>query len=377
MPSRAIIVTVKLGIVGDAHLGCTDYTERRRADFAQAFKNAIETCLAEGVGALCLLGDVFDSALMRRNVEAFAGTVREVGPLFDRLRREGVPVLAVAGNHEFGRGRQAAELDILETLGFLRVLDGEAHVLDECAVVGFPYQPEDQIASLRERVSEVARRTRARSRILLLHNFVRGSKFIPTFVPGQIDPNTAHGFARAFVGHHHDAEEIGRFVMPGATEVQDLNEVEREKAVVIYDTASDAITFRKLPKTRHVLVLKHDIAEFSDRDQLLYALSKRLQGVPEGAFVCVRLHGDSGGDPRRSITKREVLAFLREMGMSDPFVEIKTKTAVRVATEAVRGATIDARIHRAFGKQAPRAQRYLTDCVDEGFPANLVKGLMQ
>ncbi len=63
---------VKLGIIGDAHLGCADYTEKRRADFAVAFKNAVEVSLAKGAEAICFLGDVFDSALMRRNVEAFA-----------------------------------------------------------------------------------------------------------------------------------------------------------------------------------------------------------------------------------------------------------------------------------------------------------------
>ena len=62
---------MKLGMIGDAHLGCADFTEKRRADFAQAFANAVDTCLRAGVDGLCLLGDVFDSALMRRNVEAY------------------------------------------------------------------------------------------------------------------------------------------------------------------------------------------------------------------------------------------------------------------------------------------------------------------
>ena len=129
---------MKLGMIGYA-----DFTEKRRADFALAFANAVETCLGAGAAGLCLLGDVFDSALMRRNVEAFAATMKEVGPVFDRLRKEKVPVLAIAGNQEFGRGREAGELGILESLGFLRVLRGEEHVLDGLGVVGLPYHSEN------------------------------------------------------------------------------------------------------------------------------------------------------------------------------------------------------------------------------------------
>ena len=72
---------MKLGIIGDAHLGCADFTEKRRADFAVAFGNAVRTCLEEGAEAVCLLGDVFDSALMRRNVEAFAATMKDAATI--------------------------------------------------------------------------------------------------------------------------------------------------------------------------------------------------------------------------------------------------------------------------------------------------------
>jgi DNA repair exonuclease SbcCD nuclease subunit len=213
-------------MIGDAHLGCADYTEKRRADFAAAFKNAVEVCLTNGAEAICFLGDVFDSALMRRNVEAFAATIREVGPVFTALKDGGVPVLAIAGNHEFGRGREAGELGVLETLGFLRVLRGEEHLLSrECAVVGFPWHAEEEVHVLPRRVREVRARSKNSRRVLLLHNFVRGSARIPSHL-GEIEQTISEGFDRVFVGHHHDAEEVGPFVMPGATEVQNLAEAD-------------------------------------------------------------------------------------------------------------------------------------------------------
>jgi len=365
---------MKMGIIGDAHLGCADYTERRRADFAQAFINAVESCLAEGVESLCLLGDVFDSALMRRNVEAFASTLKEVGPLFDRLRTERIPIFAIAGNHEFGRGREAAELSILEALGFLRVLRGEQTVIGGCAVVGFPWHSQDEIAALHPRVRGIPRGSISARRILLLHNFIKGSAFIPSHV-GEVDSGIAEGFDRVFVGHHHDAEELGAFVMPGATEVQNLAEADSHKSVVIYDTSVDAVIFRKLPKTRDVIVLTYDVGEFTDRERLLSAISNSLAGRQLGnAFVCIRVKGQA---TQWSVSKAEVVALLRNFDIFDRYVEVRTTESVRTAVEAVAGASIDARLQQAFGAQAKKAHTYIDDCTNDGFPASIIDRILR
>ncbi len=366
---------MKLGMIGDAHLGCADFTEKRRADFALAFANAVETCLGAGAAGLCLLGDVFDSALMRRNVEAFAATMKEVGPVFDRLRKEKVPVLAIAGNHEFGRGREAGELGILESLGFLRVLRGEEHVIDGLGIVGLPYHSEDELPALPGRVRDLVQSSKARRRILLLHNFIRGSASIPSHL-GDVDQSVAEGFDRVFVGHHHDAEELGAFVMPGATEVQNLSEADQRKAVVIFDTESASVVFQKLPKTRDVIVLSHDIADFANRDELFAVMSKALAKRDlSNAFVCVRVIGTA--TPRCSVTKAEIVTFLRERNVFDRFVEVRTLRPTRKASQAVKGATVEGLLQREFGTQSRKAQKYIDGCTDDGFPAALVDELLR
>jgi DNA repair exonuclease SbcCD nuclease subunit len=366
---------MKLGMIGDAHLGCADFTERRRADFASAFVNAVDTCLGAGAEALCLLGDVFDSALMRRNVEAFATTVKDIGPVLTRLQKIKVPVLAIAGNHEFGRGREAAELGILESLGFLRVLRNEEHILAGVAIVGVPYHSEDELPTLPGRVRDLVQRSRARRRILLLHNFIRGSVSIPSHL-GEVDQSVAAGFDRVFVGHHHDAEELGRFVMPGATEVQNLAEADQRKAVVIFDTESGAVVFQKLPKTRDVVVLSHDISDFGSGDELFAALAKGLcKRSVSSAFVCVRIRGIA--TPRCSVSKAEIVTFLRERDVFDRFVEVRTERPVRNASQAVKGTTVEGLLHREFGVQSTKAKNYIDRCTDDGFPAALVDEVLR
>ncbi len=366
---------MKLGIIGDAHLGCADFTEKRRADFSLAFTNAVETCLRANVEAVCLLGDVFDSALMRRNVEAFAATVKDVGTVFNQLRKEKIPVLAIAGNHEFGRGREAGELGILESLGFLRVLRNEEHVLGGLGIVGSPYHAEDDLPSLPARVRALALASKAKRRILLLHNFIRGSAKVPSFI-GEVDQSVAEGYERVFVGHHHDAEELGAFVMPGATEVQNLAEADQRKSVVIFDSDTSKVTFERLPKTREVLMLKHDIGEFGSRDEFFGAISKAIDSRDlSSTFVCVRVTGKTG--PHVAVTKAEIVAFLRKREIFDRYIEVKTTRSTSTATKAVQGATVGALLQREFGAHAKKAERYVNSCTEGSFPASIVDEILR
>lgn len=365
---------MKLGIIGDAHLGCADYTERRRADFSQAFKNAIDLCVREGAEAICLLGDVFDSALTRRSVDVFAATMREVGPALDALKRGGIPVLAIAGNHEFGRGREAGELGVLESVGLLRVLRGEEVVLGGCGVIGFPWHAEDEVRDLPSRVGQVMRQSKAKQRILLLHNFVKGSAFLPSHL-GEVEHRIADGFDRVFVGHHHDHEELGPFSMPGATEVQNLAEADQSKSVVIYDSARGETAVRTLPKTRNVVVLSLDVADHDDRDALFASLAASIASTDVSkTFVCVRLRGQTAG---WSVTKAEITALLRRLAVVDRFVEVRTTTPTQKASDAIRGNTIDGLLSREFGRDAAKARRYVADCTDDAFAAGIIEEILR
>lgn len=366
---------MRVGVIGDAHLGCADYTEKRRADFALAFSNAIETCLKADVSVVCLLGDVFDSALMRRNVDAFAQTIREVAPILDRLRRGNLPLLAIPGNHEYGRGREAGELGILESLGFLRVLRAQEVVIDGCGIVGLPWHSEDELATLPSVARKLARASTASRRLLLLHNFVKGSKHIPSHL-GEVEAKTAEGFDRVFVGHHHDAEELGRFVMPGATEVQHIAEATSEKSVVTYDTDSDAVVFHRLPRTRPTIMLPYDAARFSDRTALVGRIERDIaNSQTRDAFVCVCVTGVApvGG----TVTKAEVHAILRKFDIHDRFVDVRTSTQTKGATEAVKGTTIDGLVRRSFPDQATKALRYVDECTADGFGERLVGEILR
>src|SRR5260370_6834644 len=133
---------MRIGIIGDTHLGCTDYSPKRRADFSAAFCNAVEICKDKGSDAICLLGDVFDSAATRRNVDAFAEILKEISPSLVQLKTAQIPLIAIPGNHEFGRGREAGEPTVPECLGFVRVLRGTECKHGAGRICGIPSLPD-------------------------------------------------------------------------------------------------------------------------------------------------------------------------------------------------------------------------------------------
>src|SRR6266536_635848 len=97
VPGRAPRDHMRIGIIGDTHLGSTDFSRKRRADFSAAFINALEACRTRDVDAICLLGDVFDSAATRRNVDGFAEVVNEISQSLTDLKKAGLPIIAIPG----------------------------------------------------------------------------------------------------------------------------------------------------------------------------------------------------------------------------------------------------------------------------------------
>lgn len=345
-----------IGVIGDAHLGCTDYSRKRRADFSSAFCNAIKTCREHGAEAICLLGDVFDSAATRRNVDAFAELLRDVSEPLTNLKRNTVPLIAIPGNHEYGRGREGGELAVMEHLGFAQILRGTDIDLGPVRISGIPWQSSP--AQIPELIRQLRREPAARQRqVLLLHNFVAGGQFMPTDLC-EIDPKELDGFNQIFVGHHHVYEVIAHCTIPGSTETQNMID-KSEKCIVLYDSDSDTVSRHFLPKTHEVLIFRYDISNLSPQD-VVNALNCDLDSKADSAqpFVYVEIRGTISVS--QVVSKAELTAVLRERDLFDYCIDVRYSTRSQSARESQRGASIDQILHRAFpGRELGKAKQYL------------------
>ena len=347
---------MKIGIIGDTHLGCTDYSRKRRADFSLAFCNAIRACRDQGAEAICLLGDVFDSAATRRNVDAFAELLRDIcGPL-TALKLNKIPLVAIPGNHEYGRGREGGELAVLEHLGFAQVLRSTDIDLGPVRISGIPWQSTP--GRIPELIGQLRRAPKDGQRqVLLLHNFVSGGQFMPSDLC-EVDPTKLDGFNQVFVGHHHVYEVIGRCTIPGSTETQNMID-KSEKCIVLYDSESDVVSQHFLPKTHEVLVFRYDISNLSPQE-VVAALNHDLDSQKGSLqpFVYVEIRGTISVS--QIITKSELVAVLRDRDLFDYCIDMHHSTQSQSARESRRGASIDQILHRAFlGRQLGKARQYL------------------
>lgn len=111
-------MTVTLLHAADIHLGYQQYNlPERYDDFAKAFYRLVDDAIARRVDALLLAGDLFH----KRDISP--QTLLQASEALERLRRAGIPTIAVEGNHE--RPRLLEEfswLDYLAEVGLLILL---------------------------------------------------------------------------------------------------------------------------------------------------------------------------------------------------------------------------------------------------------------
>lgn len=227
---------MKIAIIGDPHIGCTKYTLKRVSDFSKQFVSAMKKALEFNVEAIFILGDIFDSSAYRRSVDSFANHLGEIAPVFVETRNKGVPIFAIAGNHEYGRGREAGELRILNDLKFIRLLRDETIEFKDWSISGISWKsdPKSFGSTLRN-----FGKPKPHS-ILLIHQFCSGSQHIPSFLL-EVDKEDLKDWDIVFAGHHHIYEDLGHVIAPGSLEVHSANEISERVCNLRYNIFNPSI----------------------------------------------------------------------------------------------------------------------------------------
>jgi DNA repair exonuclease SbcCD nuclease subunit len=304
---------IKFLHLSDVHLGCRRYNlEERTKDFFRSWYDVIERhAVPNRVDFVLVAGDFFD----RRNIDP--QTLNHALAGLQRLKDEGIPVVAIEGNHD--------RRDAVSEYSWMRSLSraGYIHLLEPGADEDSPISmtPWDEAtregsyidikgariygshwygtsaAAAMSMLADALRRARDEDRfnILMLHTDVEGqlSRPIPALPVEKLKE------LRALVdyvalGHTHKRFEIENWAFnPGSLEACSIDEYREERGVFLVevdDRRQVTATFSRDYTQRPFQQLWFDVSGAEDPEAV-------RAGVIEKVRREARRHDEESGDP--------------------------------------------------------------------------------
>jgi DNA repair exonuclease SbcCD nuclease subunit len=294
-------MTVRLLHTSDVHLGATfkvlgERGPEQRRQLRETFGRVVDLALAERVDVVLLAGDLFDSVAAARVHVPFAAEQ------LHRLGQAGIPVCAIAGNHDpLGEGSEAVWADLARRCPGVTVFGQQlgTRVIAECdlTVVG---RSAPRRLSTESPLAGLPVRRQTRYLVALAHGSVERPDFEAQFTmigPGEIG---ASGVDYLALGDWHSAQNVSAGGVAawysGAPELIDLDEGVSGNAllVTIPSPGRADVEPRRIGRRRSERVV-FDLATVGDGDAIVRQVRERAD--PDLALRVV-LTGLGGLDSR-------------------------------------------------------------------------------
>lgn len=291
---------VRIFHTSDTHLGHQQYPRtdatglnQREADIYATWHAFIDACVAERPDLVLHAGDLFDG--VRPSNRALAHALDG----FLKLSRAGIPVVAIAGNHEHPRMRETGSaFRLFEHLPGVHVAYKGQRETVTLAVRGKTVRVHavPQCADNDTLAKEALAAPTAESGldILVLHGSVPS---LPAFAHAEfneltLDTSWFTGHDYVALGHHHGTQQVASNAWYcGAPDRVSIAESGQEKGfldVALAPGQDPTATFRPLP-TRLYTDLPPVDAEGLGADAVRSAAVQAVSRLPEGAIARLRL----------------------------------------------------------------------------------------
>jgi len=305
--------------LSDTHLGYKQYgLVDRENDFLEVFNQAIDEVIGERPDFTIHSGDLFEFS--RPPTKALM-TAQDG---FLRLKEAGVPVYAVAGNHDVVMRRNAVPPHILFKQFGMKLISPNhpSYVHGDVFIGGAPYASKYNSKQLIERLNLIEESAMDyKKRVLVLHQGI--DKYLPVDFELKIG-DLPTGFNYYAMGHIHDriVDDLGDGVLayPGSTEIWRFNEVDdylkNGKGFYLVDMGGDIPEVERIDLKLPRELIKRSIM-FNEFKDALAELVSHIQGLdkPPVAMVTVK-----GGNLNRS----EVYETLN-MALADICLSVRSK----------------------------------------------------
>lgn len=209
--------------LSDTHLGYRQYgLIDREKDFYDAFERIVDKIIELNLDFVIHSGDLFDNS--RPSTDALIVVQKEINKLSDA----GIPIYAIAGNHDLSRRLNPIPPQVLFRDNGIRLISPIKPYFKEkdLFIGGIPYMPQNRNLAFKEKLNTLSKKAAdVKNKILVLHQGI--DKYIPQYEVeiGDIPTN----FNYYAMGHLHnyinDEYGQGRLVYPGSTEIWKSNEL--------------------------------------------------------------------------------------------------------------------------------------------------------
>ncbi len=238
--------------IADLHLGYAQFgLEEREEDVYQAFHEAIDISIKEGVRLVILAGDLF------HNPRPCGKAIITLGNALKKLRDKQIPAAFVLGEHDISRLRDVPFAHIYSNLGLAKKLrHDEPFIVDSCAVFGADKERRSNIDSLIERIRQTEQVAKQHSgkKILVLH---QGLMEFNKFAGELNSTDLPAGFDYYALGHYHDHLEKrfgylgGPLAYPGSIDLTPSEGIkEVEKGFILADMSGEEPSTQWIPLSR-------------------------------------------------------------------------------------------------------------------------------
>ncbi|HOZ36031.1 MAG TPA: DNA repair exonuclease [archaeon] len=296
---------MRIGIISDWHLGVDFDNELGKDSFTNLFL-AFKQLETQDIDLLLVPGDLFD--VSKPEPEVLFEAINLLNEIniknkYTEIKAK-IPILAIIGNHEYRSKDYITTVELLESLGFLKLLKADCLKFEKekIAIFGMTALPEKMALSyLKEKFNPQP--LKGYYNILMIHqSIVEYLPFEDEMVATISLSDLPSGFDVIVNGHLHwssiiDLPQGPKFLLPGSTVTTQIKqkETEKPKGYFIIDTDKKEIDFCQIKDIRKVyyIDLKFSKKTVSDIISMIKAELEKLEKTPNRkAIVRIRLKGE-------------------------------------------------------------------------------------
>lgn len=297
---------MRIGIISDWHLGVDFDTELGKDSFANLF-SAFKQLEKQNIDLLLVPGDIFDVTVPSHEVLFETISILKDINIENKLPelKTKLPILAVIGNHEYRGKDYVTTVELLESLGFLKLLKADCFKFEKekIAVFGMTGIPEKYAKDyLLEKFNP--KPISGCYNILMIHqSIVEYLPFEDEMVATISLSDLPKGFDLIINGHLHwsstvDLPQGPKFLLPGSTVTTQVKqkETEKPKGYFILDTNTKALDFFEIKDLRKTYYLDIKFTKKTTPTEILNKAKEELEKLEKNpekkALVRIRLKGE-------------------------------------------------------------------------------------